>query len=74
MTDNPYIKYIKRKLTAEINSTKKYCELILLLQILHLPLRKINDNKGILSYHFILFLHERQKDLSVMTLSLSGSL
>ena len=72
--DIPYIKYIKRKLIAEINSTKKYCELILLLQLLHLPLRKINDNKGILSYHFILFLHERQKDLPVMTLSLSGSL
>ena len=74
MIDNPYIKYIERKLIAEINSTKKYCELILLLQLLHLPLRKINDNKGILSYHFILFLHERQKDLPVMTLSLSGSL
>jgi len=27
-----------------------------------------------LSYHFIFFLHERQKDLPVMTLLLSGSL
>ena len=51
-----------------INSTKKYCELILLLQFLHLPLRNINESKGTLSYHFILFLHDRQKDLFVITL------
>ena len=37
----------------KINSTKKYCKLILLLQFLHLPFKIINDKKGILSYHLI---------------------
>ena len=61
------------KLIAEISSTKKYWKLILLLQFLQLPLRNKNDNKGMLSYHFILFLHEGQKDLPLTTLSLLGS-
>ena len=73
MTDNPYIKYIERKLIAEINSTKKYCELILFPHFLHFPLRNINDKNGMLSYHFICSLHEVQKDLPLTTLWSLGS-
>ncbi len=71
--DIPYRKKIARKLIPESSSTKKYWKLILLLQFLHLPLRNINDRKGMLSYHFIWFLHEGQKDLPLVTLSLLGS-
>ena len=60
VTDIPYVWYINTKQIAEINSTKKYCELIFLLQLLHFPFKNINDKNGILSCHFILLLHDGQ--------------
>jgi len=48
------------KLSAEINSTKKYLELIFAEQLLHLAFRIIKDINGMLSYHLINFLHEGQ--------------
>ena len=40
---------------------------------LHLLLRNINDNKGILSYQFIGLLQDGQKDLSLTILLFMGS-
>ena len=51
---------MKTKLIAEINSTKKYFELIFAEQLLHLAFRIIKDIKGMLSYQLIIFLQEGQ--------------
>ena len=48
------------KLSAEINSTKKYLELIFAEQLLHLAFRIIKDINGMLSCHLINFLQEGQ--------------
>ncbi len=62
------------KLSAEINSTKKYLELIFAEQLLHLAFRIIKDINGMLSYHFINFLQDGQKERPLTTLKLSGIL
>ncbi len=62
------------KLSAEINSTKKYLELIFAEQLLHLAFRIIKDINGMLSYHLINFLQEGQYERPLTTLKLSGIL
>ena len=71
--DMPNKKYIVVKFIAEISSTKKYWKLILLLQFLHLAWSNKYDKRGILSYQFICFLHDGQKDLFLTMFPLSGS-
>ena len=59
---------INKKLKTLKSSTKKYCELIFLLQSLHFPLNNIKDIKGILSNHLIVFPQFGQYDLFTATL------
>ena len=64
---NPNNKKTNRKEKALIVSTNKYWELITDLHDLHLPLRIINEKKGMLSYQLICFLHFKHLDLPVIT-------
>ena len=59
---------------AEINSTRKYFELILAGQLLHLAFKMIKDNNGMLSNQLIFFLQEGQYDRPLITLVFSGIL
>ena len=63
---------MRRKLNAEINSTIKYCILILILHFLHFPFKNRKEKKGILSNHLICSLHEGQKDLPLITFCSNG--
>ena len=63
---------MKRKLNAEINSTIKYCILILVLHFRHFPFKKRKEKKGILSNHLICSLQEGQKDLPFITFCSNG--
>ena len=63
---------MKRKLNAEINSTIKYCILILILHLRHFPFKNRKEKKGILSNHLICSLQEGQKDLPFITFCSNG--
>ena len=61
------------KLKEVNNSTIRYCLLIVCLQLLHLPCRRMKDIMGILLNHLILSLQLGQKDDFKTTPMLLGS-
>ena len=61
------------KLKEVNNSTIRYCLLIVCLQLLHLPCRRMKDIMGILLNHLILSLQLGQKDDFKTTPMLWGS-